>query len=100
MNDPYEHSLFPVLVIVVAFVIAKILAKLGIATKQNADAVAKTLAIVVGIIYAVTFEFVRSFGPFADFLLRIAFGAMVGGVMWVFILVGVGGAVSGDKESK
>lgn len=101
MRDPYDSgSLFSVVVIVAAFVIAKVLAKLGVATKQNADAVAKVLAVIVGITYAVTFEFVRSFGSVADFFLRIAFGAMVGGVLWVSILMGVGGAVNDDEKQK
>ncbi|MDP3322386.1 MAG: hypothetical protein Q8S71_02425, partial [Hydrogenophaga sp.] len=68
MRDPYDSgSFFPILVILAAFVIAKVLAKLGIATKQNADTIAKVLAATVGITYAVTFEFARSFGPVADF---------------------------------
>ena len=52
------------------------LAKLRIATKENADTIAKVLAIIVGIVYAATFEVVRSLGPVVDFFLRIAFGAM------------------------
>ncbi len=100
MRDPYDSgSLFPIIVIVVAFIIVKVLAKLGIANRQNADTVAKVLAVIVGITYAATCEFVRSFGPVADLILRIAFVAMVGGVLWIFILIGVGGAVSDDKES-
>ncbi|MCC4118531.1 hypothetical protein LLG90_24535 [Aromatoleum toluclasticum] len=101
MRDPYDSgNFFPILVILAAFVVAKVLAKLGIATKQNADTIAKVLAAIVGITYAATFEFVRSFGPIADFFLRIALGAMVGGVLWVFILMGVGGAVGDDEKAK
>lgn len=101
MRDPYDSgSFFPILVILAAFVIAKVLAKLGIATKQNANSVAKILAAIVGVTYAATFEFMRSFGSIADFFLRISIGAMVGGVLWVFILMGVGGAVSEDEEAK
>lgn len=100
MRDPYDSgSLFPIVVIAVAFVIAKVLAKLGIATKENADTIAKVLAVIVGVVYAATFEFVRSFGSIIDFFLRLAFGAMVGGVLWLFILMGVGGAVS-DEDAK
>ena len=100
MSDAYsvDSILFVFLVVAVAFVTAKVLAKLGIATKKNSNTVAIVLAVVVGIVYAVTFKFERSFGPFADFLLRIAFGAMVGGVLWAFILMGVGGAVNDEKE--
>jgi hypothetical protein len=101
MRGPYDSgSLFPIIVIAVAFVIAKVLAKLGIATKENADTVAKVLAVIVGITYAATFEFVRSFGPIFDFFLRITFGTMVGGLLWIFILVGVGGAISDDETKK
>ena len=101
MRDPYDSgSLFPIIVIAAVFVIAKILAKLGIATKENADPIAKVLAVIVGIFYAATFEFVRSFGFGVDFFLRIAFGVMVGGVLWLFIFIGVGGAVNDDDAKK
>lgn len=101
MQDPYDNGgLFPILVILAAFIIAKVLAKIGVARKQNADTIVKVLAVIVGITYAATFELVRSFGPVADFFLRIAFGIMVGGVLWVFILMGVSGAVSDDKNEK
>ena len=99
MRDPYDSGgLFPVVVVAAAAAITIVLTKLGIANKKNADTIAKVLAVLVGIGYAITFTFERSFGQFADLILRVAFGAMVGGALWVFILVGVGAVTQAEDD--
>ena len=96
-----SDSLFPIIVIAAAFVIAKALARMGVLNKTNSGKVATALSIVVGALYGITFEFQRSMGgPVGEFLLRILFGAFVGGILWVFIVVGVGGAVPDNDDKK
>jgi hypothetical protein len=96
-----SDSLFSILVVAAAFVIAKVLAWLGLLTKENSSKIATGLSIVVGVVYAVSFEFQRPMGgPVAEFVLRILFGAFVGGVLWVFILMGVGGAAPDNDKKK
>jgi hypothetical protein len=93
-----EGSLFPVVVVAVGFIVAKILAMVGIANDKNCNAIATFLSVVAGAGYAFIFPMAKSFGPIGDIMLRILFGAMVGGVLWIFILIGVGAALSKEKK--
>ena len=82
-NNLLEGSLFPIIIFAVAFMVTKVLLVTGIVSKDSADRIAKVLAVLVGLIYAVTIEFTQ-FGAI-DWLLRMIAGVIVSGVFWVFI---------------
>lgn len=92
-----ESGIGALLIVAVAFVVAKVLAMLGILTRRNADTVAKLMAVALGVAVAVGFEAVRSMGPVLDFIARIGSGVFVGVVCWVFILMGIGAALGKDE---
>jgi hypothetical protein len=97
MGDSGESWVGAFLIVAGAFVVAKVLSKVGVLTHKNADIVAKLMATVVGVTYIAMIEPQRSLGAVLDFLARYGFGAVVGLVSWVFILVGIGWALGDDE---
>jgi hypothetical protein len=94
-----SDSLFPVLVIAAAFMIAKVLSWIGLLNNNTYGRVSLTLAISVGALYAISFEFQRSIGgPGLEPFFRLVIGSFVAVVLWVFILVGVGAALPHERD--
>jgi hypothetical protein len=100
MRDAYDSGgLFPVVVVIVAFVITKILAKLKIIDKNSLDIVAKILSVIVGVAYMfLCYPPPNSFGLVIDFIFCVMFSAIVGGVLYIFILIGVSWGLDEEKE--
>jgi choline-glycine betaine transporter len=84
----YDHGgMFPYVVVITAFLVAKALSWLGFA---NAKPLAKALAIVVGVVYAFTVQLAYGFNPAIEVCVRMMAGLLVGLLFWVFICIGVG----------
>lgn len=98
MTDAYQDGIWiPILLIVAAFALGKVLAALGVLTSQNFDTTSKAVSAAVGILYALLFNQANNFGAVA-WIISIGAGVMVAVVSWVFIVMGIGASLPVDFQ--
>lgn len=81
------YSLDFLLVVIPAFLLGKVLVALGLLTEQNSLVASRWAAGIAGIVYAVAFTPVRTFGlPIV--VCQVLAGTFAGGVAWLLIVMG------------
>lgn len=98
MGDPYSiGTLAPLLFSIVVFLVAKLFAKLGLLHAGNAGRATKLAAVAVGVVYAVLIDIAPRHSLALEWAIRAIGGAFVATVLYIFLVMAIGGAVA-DRE--